>query len=124
MKIDKDELEKQILFCINELNIAQSEAYPPEKAERTSASFLIAQMKLAYFISDIELRAKRSKSEIDKIEAETYFAAKIGSDKKITESSLQQTVAKDAAVVEVKNKNCEAEAEQKKYTYLMQTLNS
>jgi hypothetical protein len=124
MKIDKEELENLITFCINELNIAQSEPYSPEKAERTAAAFLSANMKLAYFISDVELRAKRSKAEISRLEAEAYFAAKIAADKKITESALQQIIAKDPTVVEAKNQNCEFEAEQKKYNYLMQTLNS
>jgi hypothetical protein len=124
MRVDKDELEILITFCIDELSVAQKETYPPEKAERTAANFLASQMKLAYFISDIELLAKRSKSEIDRVEAEAYFAAKVASDKKITEATLQQIVAKDAAVVEAKNKNCMAEADQKKYNYLMQTLNS
>jgi hypothetical protein len=124
MKIDREELENLITFCINELNIAQSEAYPPDKAERTAAAFLSASMKLAYFISDVELRAKRSKAEVSRIEAEAYFAAKIAADKKITESALQQIIAKDATVVEAKNSNCEFEAEQKKYNYLANSLNS
>ncbi len=122
MKTNKEELEALIGQCFAELAVASKEKYDPEKAEKTAAMFLAAQMQLAFFISDVELNARHSKNEIARIEAEKYFEVKDAATGKITEATLTHSVDKNSEVVSAKKSNSEAEAEVKKYNYLMNTL--
>lgn len=124
MKTNKEECEATVSKCFTELTLAHQEKYEPEKAERTAALFLSAQMQLAFFIEDIELKARHSKHEIERVEALKYFELKSNAiqGKKFTEAALTQSLAKDSDVIAAKQINCEAEAELKKYNYLMANL--
>lgn len=125
MKTNQAEFEELVNKCFAELKIAYKEDYSAEKAEKTAAMFLAAQMQLSLFIADIELRARYSKYEIERVEAQKYFEIKESgavADKKITETALQQFVAKDDTVISAKKENSEAEADLKKYNYLMSSL--
>lgn len=123
MKTNKEDFETLVGQCYAELNSAYKEKYDADKAERTAAMFLAALMQLAYFIEDIEAKARHSKVEIERIEGEKYFEFKEEAGvKKLTEATLTQSIAKDPSVLEVKNANCQAEAELKKYNYLMASL--
>lgn len=124
MKTNKEEFESMVENCFTELSSAYKEKYDIEKAEKTAALFLSTQMQLALFIEDIELKARHSKNEIERIEAIKYFEVKNDAvdGKKITEAALKQFIAKDADVINAKKANSEAEAELKKFNYLMSSL--
>lgn len=123
MKTNKEDFELLLSKCFDELKFASKEKYEPEKAEKTAALFLLAQIQLAYFIADFELNAKHSKNEIARVEGFKYSEIKDNFDgKKITEASLTNLLAKDAAVIAAKRSNAEAEADIKKYNYLMGSL--
>lgn len=124
MKTNKEEFEAIVSKCFTELTSAHQEKYDSEKAEKTAALFLSAQMQLAFFIEDIELKARHSKYEIERVEAEKYFELKNNSiqGKKFTEAALNQSLARDTDVIAAKKANCEAESELKKFNYLMGNL--
>jgi hypothetical protein len=123
MKTNKEEFEELINKCFSELSIAAKEKYDLDKAALTAALFLKAQFQLAVFISDIELKARHSKNDITRIEAQKYFECKeAAAGKKLTEAALTNLVAKDTDVIEAKKANSEAEAELKKYNYLMSSI--
>lgn len=123
MKTNKEEFEELVEKCFTELSNASREKYDTDKAILTAAMFLAAQMKLAFFIEDIELNARHLKNEIERIEAEKYFDAKLAAiDGKKTEGFLTQSVAKDVDVNSIKKEAVAAEAQLNKYKYLMTTL--
>jgi len=102
---------------------AHKEKYDAEKAEKTAAMCLDARMHLSKFIEDVELRAKQSKTEIERVEAERYFIYKDNKgDKKATEQALKQYVAQDEFVIEANKQCAKAESELKKWSYLMDCL--
>jgi len=121
---DLCELEKLINDCLIEINAASREKYDSDKAERTAALFLLAQMKLSLAIEDIELQWKLSKNEIERIQSEKYFEIKNNNttDKKITESAMSNLVCKDPDVVKIKNDAAKNECEFKKWNYLLGVL--
>ena len=122
--MNKVEFETLIGNCFSELEKASKEKYDAEKAERTAALFLTAQMQLAFFIEDIELNSRHLKNEIERIEAEKYFDAKtsIADGKKATEGYLTQSIAKDKDVSAAKKAAAAAEADLNKSKYLMSSL--
>jgi|ERR1700722_1131410 len=123
MSTNKAEFEELVEKCFAELKAASQDKYETDKAERTAALFLQAQMKLAFFIEDIESAARHSKSFIDKIESDKYFEIKDAAvGKKITEAAMEHSVAHDPVVVEAKKANSNAESELRKYNYLMASL--
>jgi hypothetical protein len=102
---------------------AHNEKYDAEKAEKTAAMCLDARMHLSKFIEDVELRARQSKSDIERVEAERYFVYRDSkTEKKATEQSLKQFVAQDEFVIEANKQCAKAEAELKKWSYLMDCL--
>lgn len=122
-KTNAEVVEELVSRCMAEVAICHEEKYDAEKAERTAALFLDARMKLAMFIEEIELNAKQSKTEIDRVEAEKYFEYRDSfNGGKITEAVLSNSVAKDKSVVESKRSWAQAEASLKKYNYLMDSL--
>lgn len=123
-KTNQEEFESLLNRCFDELKKASTEKYEPEKAEKTAAMFLSAQIQLAAFIADIELKARHSKNEVERVEAARYYALKIGDTggKKLTEMALAQMVAKDDEVVSAKRLWAESESELKKYVFIMNTL--
>jgi len=123
MKTNKEEFEGLISKCFSELTLASQEKYDSEKAEKTAAMFLAAQVQLAFFISDVDLRARHSKNDISRVEAQKYFELKDDfSAKKLTEATLTNGVAKNSDVIAAKKANAEAESDSKKYNYLMSSL--
>lgn len=119
-----EELQELIQDCIAETKTAHEVKYDAEQAEKTAAMFLHARLLLAQFIEDVELNAKQSKGEIDRIEGEKYFHYKetINSDKKVTEAVLVAAVARDSEVVQAKKNWASSEAELRKYSFIMDTL--
>lgn len=117
-------VEELVQKCLTETASVHKEKYDAEKAEKTAAMFLEARIHLALFIEEIELRARQSKMEIDRVEAERYFHYKtsISSDKKITDTALNQYVAKDDEVIAAKQEAASAESELKKWIFLIDTL--
>jgi hypothetical protein len=122
MKIEKEQFEALAEKCFVELLKASTEKYDSEKAERTAALLLTAQMQLAFYIEDCDLRARHSKNEISRIEAVKYYEIKNAQLGKQTEMMLANAVAKDADVIAARRINAEAEADVKKLNYLMSTF--
>lgn len=122
MLTNEQDVEQLITECLSETEVARREKYDGEKAERTAALFLSAQLKLSYFIEDIELGSKLAKNEVSRVEAEKYFHYKSDTDKKLTEVALTQLVAKDPDVILVKKECAEAEARYKKWNYVLSVL--
>lgn len=123
MKTNKEDFEGLISKCFSELTLASQEKYDADKAERTAAMFLAAQVQLAFFIADVDLRARHSKNDISRVEAQKYFELKDDfGGKKPTEAALTNGVAKHSEVIEAKRANSEAESDLKKYNYLMSSL--
>jgi len=121
--IDYSDLEKVIEDCFNEISASSREKYDAEKADRTAALFLVAQMKLSLFIEEVELQARQAKNEISRIEGEKYFNYKTtGSDKKITENMLTNYLAKEPDIVASKLECAKQEAALKKWNYILSTL--
>lgn len=121
--IDYSDTEATIERCFKEIEASSRERYDAEKADRTAALFLSAQMKLSFLIEEVELRAKQSKNEVSRIEGEKYFEAKTTStDKKITENMMTAQLAKDADIVSAKAACAREEASLKKWAYLMSSL--
>lgn len=120
---DAQEIENLIQKCIRETEEAQAKKYDPDKADKTAALCLEAQLKISYFIESIELKVKHMKNEISRVEGEKYFEIKSSNtDKKITEVALQQSLAKDPDVVKAKHEYAIAESEAKKFGYIINTL--
>ena len=84
--IDYSDIEQVIEECFNETKQASRAKYDSDKADRTAALFLVAQMKLSFLIEEIELQAKQAKNEILRIEGEKYFNVVVEGEKKITEN--------------------------------------
>jgi len=121
--IDYSDVEDVIERCFEELQTATLSKYDTEKADRTAALFLAAQIKLSFFIEDIEFKAKNAKNDISRIEGEKYFEYKsTNSDKKITENMLASYISKESDIVEARKECAIQEATLKKYMYVMSVL--
>lgn len=124
--IDYSNVEKLIDECFTEIDASSRQKYDADKADRTAALFLAAQMKVSFLIENVELQARQAKNEITRIEGEKYFDFKTTGfgDKKITENMLANHVAKEPDVMAAKTKCAEQEAALKKWNYVLNTLNS
>lgn len=121
--IDYSDIEKMIDECFEELTQSSRQKYDADKADRTAALFLCAQMKLSLLIESVELMAKQAKNEITRIEGEKYFEFKTASgEKKITENMTTSHIAKDADIVAAKFECAKHEATLKKWTYILSTF--
>jgi hypothetical protein len=122
--IDFSDAEELLDKCFKEIEASSINKYDTDKADRTAALFLSAQMKISFLIEDVELKARQAKNEITRIEGEKYFAFKSSGfgDKKITENMLTNHVAKEAEVISAKNECSKQEATLKKWNYVMNTL--
>lgn len=121
--IDYSDVEIIIENCFNEMQEASRSKYDVEKADKTAALFLVAQMKLSFFIEDVEMKAKSAKNEITRIEGEKYFEYKTANaDKKITENMLASYVAKESDIVNARKEFALQEANLKKWNYLLAVL--
>jgi hypothetical protein len=121
--IDHSDIEKVVDECFAEISSASRERYDTDKADRGAALFLVAEMKLSSMIEEVELRARRAKNDISRIEGEKYFEFKTTSgDKKITENMLLNYIAKDPDIVSAKLECAKQEAALKKWNYLLASL--
>ena len=121
--IDYSDVEEVIEKCFNEMSEASRNKYDADKADRTAALCLAAQMKLSMLIEEAELKAKGAKNEVSRLEGETYFDAKVAlQDKKITEAMIANYVLKSVGIVDAKTACAVAEAELKKWSYVMKVL--
>jgi hypothetical protein len=121
--IDFSDAQVFVEKCFNEMQEASLNKYDSDKADRTAALFLAAQMKMSFWIEDVEMKAKNAKNEITRIEGEKYFEYKTtNADKKITENMIASGVAKDADIVRARQECVAHEAELKKLNYILGTL--
>lgn len=121
-KTRAERVEEKIAKLMDELTAAHEDKYNQDKAERTSAGFLRAQADLAYFISSVELTARQSKRELERVTSETYFSIKQSATGKVTETSLQQELHKHPDILKAKSDYNEAEAEVKKWNLMFGIL--
>ena len=121
--IDYSDVEDVIDKCFEEMTEASREKYDTDKADKTAALFLTAQMKVSFLIEDVEMKARQSKNEITRLEGEKYFEHKTSnSDKKTTENMTASYVSKSPDIVEAKKENDQFEADLKKWNYVMGIL--
>lgn len=117
-----EEVEQLVKECLDASQEAHTGKFDTDKAQNTAAKFLTSEIKLTFFIGDIELRAKHSKNEIERIEAEKYQNLKANTTAKMTEVALENAIARDTDVIQAKRECAEAEAEAKKWNYLLGVL--
>lgn len=122
--IDYSDVEEVLEKCFEEISLSSREKYDADKADRTAALFLAAQMKVSFLIEEVELAARHAKNEIVRIEGEKYYDIKNNhtGDKKITENMMASQVAKEPDIVQAKKNCAEKEASLKKWMYLIGTL--
>lgn len=123
--IDLSDVESLVENCFNELQEASRDKYDTDKADRTAALFLMAQMKLSFLIEDTEMKAKNAKNEIIRIEGEKYFEYKMANaDKKVTENMITNFVAKEPDIVLARRECAAQEATLKKWNYVMTVISN
>lgn len=66
--IDFTDAQEVIEKCLTEIEKASRDTYDNDKADKTAALFLSAQVKVSFLIEDIEFEAKNSKNEITRLE--------------------------------------------------------
>ncbi len=121
----KEQLEKLLDQCLEELKIAYQGNCDPERAEKNAALFLELQMRLSNYVADAELKTKMTKNEIERMSSEKYFEYKSGNtDKKMTETALEHAVAKDEEIFKMKEDMLKNEAEFKKWNYIINVLSN
>jgi len=114
-------VEELIAKVSKELKLAHREKYEMERAERTAALCLTAQIELSQFLAEAELLAKENKSEVESISSERYYFFKSGAEK-ITDVALNRLVDKDEEVKAAKKEQYSAESDYNKWKSLMGTL--
>lgn len=107
-------VETMLSEVVSELGLVHSGTYDIDRARRTAALALKAQIEMAEYISDLEGQARGLKNMIESAEADAYFDAKDSSEKKISEAALQQMVNKNKKVAQAKSDAINAEREFKK----------
>jgi hypothetical protein len=121
--IDFLDTEELIERCFNEMQEASRNKYDTDKADKTAALFLMAQMKLSFLIEEVEMKAKNAKNEITRIEGEKYFEYKtINADKKVTENMITNFVAKEADIVSARRECASSEATLRKWNFILGSL--
>lgn len=105
-----------------ELVKVHSGRYDEKKAIRAAALALKAQMDLSSLIADDEARAKGCKVALKEIEAEVYFEARDGAEKKLSEAALTQIVAKDKKTSAAEAALVEAEKNAKRWANMSNHL--
>ena len=118
----RDVVKKMVNEVQDELAMVHMSKYDLERAKRTAALALRAQMEMSEFLSDLEGRAKGIKHSIAIIESEVYFDQKNLADKKLSEAALQQCIAKDKEVVKAKAELIDAEREFRLWEKLFNSL--
>jgi len=121
--IDFSDVEELIEKCFNEMQEASRIKYDADRADKTAALFLMAQMKLSFLIEEVEMKAKNAKNEITRIEGEKYFEYKTtNTDKKVTENMITNFVAKEPDIVNTRRECAAFEATLKKWNYILGSL--
>ena len=121
--IDYSDLEKLIDDCFDEMSDAARAKYDSDKADRTAALFLTAQMKVSFFIEEVEMKARHAKNEITRLEGEKYFEFKSReTEKKTTENMATSFISKSPDIVTAKNEHAQHESSLKKWNYVLGTL--
>lgn len=120
--IDFSDTEELISKCFDEISSASRSKYDSEKADKSAALFLAAQMKVSFLIEEMELKARNAKNEISRVEGEKYLECKTSAEKKITENTLAAHISKDPDIVRVKNEHAQLEASVKKWVYVLASL--
>lgn len=92
------------------------------KADRMAALSLTLQIELAKFSADAEWRARQSKAEIKHISAEANYKYRTSSDKKISETALEQLVNKDPDVKNAELKMAEYERDARRWVNYLGTM--
>lgn len=116
------DVQELIEKCIAESQSAREGKFDTDKADRTAAMFLEAELKLALFIGEFELKAKDSKNEIERIEAEAYYQLKANTTGKLTEGALTQSIARQQDVIDAKRACAAAESDAKKWNLIFSIL--
>lgn len=125
--MSQEELEKLLEKCLAELKLAYDGDCQPERADKNAALFLEMQLRLSDYLSNAELKARRSKGEVERLSSQKYFEYKtgaLGSDKKMTEAALEHSIAKDDEIFKLKESQIQMEAEHKKWNYVMNVLSN
>lgn len=121
--IDYSDLETLIDKCFDEMSAAAMDKYDTDKADRTAALFLTAQMKVSFFIEEVEMKARHAKNEITRLEGEKYFEFKSKeTEKKTTENMTASFVSRSPDIVAAKNEHAQSESTLKKWNYVLGTL--
>jgi len=121
--MDYSDVQSVLDMCFEEISQAHRDKYDCDKADRTAALFLLAQMKLSSLIEEVDIKSKFYKNEITRLEGEKYFEYKMSnSGQKITEAMLSNYVAKDSDIVTTKTLCAEQEAAIKKWNFILGTL--
>lgn len=122
MEISTNDLEQLITKCL-EANQKVSEGTLDELAAvRVAALALNAQLKLAQYIEQLEIKAKNLKNKLELISAEKYFHFKSTIEGKATEVALSNYVSTDEEIVALKNDLTNAEAEYRKAATISNTI--
>ena len=120
--MDYSDIEALIEKCLDEVSKASEGFYDADVAERSSALILKTQMKLSYFIEEVEFKARMSKNDISRVEGEKYQELKAASITKITDAALTAAIATEKDVQEAKQNFARDESALKKWNYLSNTL--
>lgn len=105
-----------------ELDLVHQGKYDFERAKRTAALALRAQMEISEFLADLEGRTKKVKYALSFIESEAYFDQKNLTDKKLSEAALQQLIVRDKEVIKTKSDLIEAEVHFKNWEKFFITM--
>lgn len=127
MNMDQEKLSKMIDNCLEELRCAHQGECQSDRAERTAALFLEVQIQLADYLSQVELKAKGTKNEVERLSSQKYFEFKtdgMTGGQKLSEAALEHSISKDDAICSLKDKLIRAEAEGKKWNYVITMLSN
>lgn len=119
-----DEVQSLINECLESLKQAHERSFNTDKAVKAAASALRATFAVNDFIADADLRARHSKNEIERIEADKYRKYKETATAKITDTALNKMVDSDADVIAAKRAHAEAESEAKNWNNFYNILNN
>lgn len=138
--MDQEQLEEMLGKCLSELKLAADGKCNGDRADKNAALFLEVQINLSDYVSTAELKVKMAKNELERLSGQKYFEYKNGlpatipADKnrtgsiiafgKMTEAGLEQALCQDKEIAELKGEISKAEAEHKKWNYLLSTLSN
>lgn len=125
--MNQEKMEKLLDKCLSELTLAYNGDCTAERAEKNAALFLEMQLRLSEYLANAELKAKMSKNEVERLSSHKYFEYKngsLGSEKKLTEASLEHSITKDEEIFKLKEELIRHEAEYKKWNFIINVLSN